>query len=90
MSAARADDDAWSNSLHAAVCVNELDDDAVCIGFYLCRIHPALDHAAERREMGLKDPLGFILRQATLEVAATVDANVAHGAQLRHIRAIHA
>ncbi len=40
--------------------------------------------------MGLKDPLGFILRQAALEVAAAVDAIVAHGAELQHIRAIHA
>jgi hypothetical protein len=89
MCTARADDDAWSNTLHATIGVSELDNNAVCIGLYLGRIHASFDHAAERRKMGLKDSLRFVLRQAALELAAAVDVIVTHGAQLRHIGAIH-
>src|SRR5262245_32747665 len=63
---------------------------AVRLRLHLGRRDPALDHAAERREMGLEDPLGFVLRQAALELAAAVKALVTHGAKLGHVRAVHA
>jgi hypothetical protein len=69
--------------------VSEFDNDAVCISFDLCCRNAALNHAAERSEMVLKDPLSFILRQAALELAAAVDVIVTHGAQLRHVGTIH-
>src|SRR5262249_38652151 len=50
----------------------------------------ALDHPAERCEMGLPDSLSLVLRQAALELAAAIDAVVAHGAQLDHARAVQA
>ena len=40
--------------------------------------------------MGLEDPLGLVLRQAALEFAAAVDAIVAHGAKLGHVRTVQA
>ena len=64
--------------------------DPVRVRLHLGRRDPALDHAAERREMGLEDPLGLVLRQAALELAAAVDAVVAHGAELGHVRAVQA
>ena len=41
-------------------------------------------------EMGLEDPLGLVLREAALELTATVDALEGHGAQLGHVRAVQA
>ena len=87
---ARADDDARTNRLHRGRLRGRARRRRRLHRFHLCRSDPALDHAAERREMGLEDPLGFVLRQAALELAAAVDAIVAHGAQLRHVRAVHA
>ena len=87
---ARPDDDARTDRLHPAVRVDELDEDPVRLRLHLGRRDPALDHAAERREMGLEDPLGLVLRQAALELAAAVDAIVAHGAKLGHVRAVQA
>jgi hypothetical protein len=62
----RTDDDAGVDRLDAAVSVHELDEDAVRIRVHLRRRDPPLDHAAERREMGLEDPLGLVLREAAL------------------------
>ena len=87
---ARPDDDARADRLRPAVRVDELDDDAVRVRLHLGRRDPALDHPAERREMGLEDPLGLVLRQAALELAAAVDAVVAHGAELGHVRTVQA
>ena len=70
----RTDDDAGVDRLDAAVRVHELDEDAVRIRVHLRRRDPPLDHAAERREMCLEDPLGLVLREAALELAAAVDA----------------
>ena len=49
---------------------------------------PSLDRAAERRETGLEDPLGLVLREAALECTAAVEALEGHGAQLGHGRAV--
>ena len=70
--------------------MNEFDNDAVRIGVDLCRGHPALNDATERCEMGLKNSLGFVLWQAALELAATANAIVTHGAELGHVWPVHA
>ena len=87
---ARPDDDARTDRLRTAVRVDELDEDPVRLRLHLGRRDSALDHPAERREMGLEDPLGLVLRQAALELVAAVDAIVAHAAKLGHVRAVEA
>ena len=87
---ARPDDDARADRLRATVRVDELDDDPVRVRLDRGRRDPAFDHAAERREMGFEDALGLVLRQAELELAAAVDALVAHGGELDHARAVQA
>ena len=84
----RADDDGGVDRLDAAVHVHELDEDVVRICLHLRRRDPPLDHAAQGHEMGLEDPLGLILREATLELTAAVDALEAHGAKFGHVRAV--
>ena len=86
----RADDEAGVDRLDAAVRVHELDGDVVRIRLHLRRRDPPLDHAAERREMGLEDPLGLVLREAALELTAAVDALEVHTAKLGHVRPVHA
>ncbi len=78
------------NRLDTAVPVRELDEDAVLIRLYLRRRDSPLNCAAERREMGLEDPLGLILGEAALELTAAVDAVEGCGTQLGHVRAAHA
>jgi hypothetical protein len=87
---AGADDEAWTNRLHAAVRPGEFDEGAVRIRLRPGRRDPALDDAAERHEMGLEDPLSLVLRQAALERAAAVEAVVARGAKLGHARPVEA
>ena len=87
---ARPDGDARADRLRPTVRVDELDDDPVRVRLDRGRRDPAFDHAAERREMGFEDALGLVLRQAELELAAAVDALVAHGGELHHARAVQA
>ena len=85
---ARADDDARMDRFRAAVRMDELDEDLICLRFQLGRGDPALDHPAERGEMGLEDLLGLVLGKTALELAAAVDAIVAHAAELGHAGAV--
>src|SRR5215470_1041179 len=57
--AARADDRAWAHRLRLAVRVDELDEDLVAVGLHLGRGDAALDHPAERGEMGLEDAVSY-------------------------------
>src|SRR5262249_48800679 len=68
----------------------ELDEDLLAVGPPPGRGDAALDHPAERGEMGLEDSLGLVLRQAALELAAAIDAVVSHRAKLDHVRAVEA
>src|SRR5215470_1426554 len=86
----RADDQAWAHRLRLAVRVDELDEDLIAVGLHLGRGDAALDHPAERGEMGLEDSLSLVLRQAALELAAAIDAVVSHRAKLDHVRAVEA
>src|SRR5215831_20390370 len=90
VSAARADDQAWAHRLRLAIRVDELDEDLIAVGLHLGRGDAALDHPAERGEMSLEDALGLVLRQAALELAASIDAVVLHRAKLDHVRAVEA
>ena len=83
----RTDDEAVDR-LDAAVPVHQLDEDAVRIRLHLGRRDPPLDRAAERRETGLEDPLGLVLREAALELTVAVNALESHGAKLGHVRAV--
>jgi hypothetical protein len=85
---ARPDDHARADRLRPAVRMEELDEELVCLRLQLGRSDPALDEPAERREMGLEDPLGLVLGEAALELVAAVDACVAHGAELGHAGAV--
>src|SRR5262245_20106691 len=87
---ARADDDAGAGRLHPAVRVGELDDGTVRDRLNPGRRDPALDRAAEGGEVGLEDPLGLVLRQAALELAAAVDAGATRGTEFGHARAVQA
>jgi len=51
---------------------------------------PALDRAAERREMGFQDSLGLVLREAAQELAAAVQAFEGRGAKLGQVSAVQA
>jgi hypothetical protein len=84
----RTDDHFGVNRLDATAPVRELDQHTVRIRHDLRRRDPTLDRAAQRCEMGLEDPLGLVLREAALELTATVDALKGHGAQLGHVRAV--
>src|SRR5829696_4443764 len=87
----RIDDDAGVDRLDAAVRVRELDEDVVVrIRLHLRRRDPPLDRAAERREMGLEDSLGLVLREAALKLTAAIDALEGHGVKLGHVRPVHA
>src|SRR5215470_3905966 len=83
------DDDARTYGLYPAVAVKELDEDLVSFPLHPGRRDPALDDPSERHEMSLENPLGLVLRQAALELARTIEAGVAHGAELDHARAVH-
>jgi hypothetical protein len=82
MLCAGVDDDTGVDRLDPAVGVHELDQDAVRVWLHPRRRDPPLENGAQRREMGLEDPLGLVLREAALELAAAVDAPEVQGANL--------
>ena len=86
--AARPDDDVGRTVSVPPSIADELDDDAGRVHLDLRRRDAALDHPAERREMLFEDALGLVLRQAALELAAAVEAVVAHRRDLGHARAV--
>src|SRR5215213_3384393 len=86
----RPDDDVGADRLDAPIRMRKLDGEIVGIRLHLRRPNPPLDNAAERREVSLEDPLGFILREAALELTATVDALEVQAAELEHIRIVQA
>ena len=69
--------------------MQKLDANAVAFRLRLGRRDSPLDHAAERGEMGLEDPLGLILRQAAQELPAAVDTLEIQGAQLGQVGTVH-
>src|SRR5215203_6396675 len=85
----RSDDNVGVDRLHTPVRMRKLDGETVGIRLYLGRRNAPLDRAPERREMGLENPLGLVLREAALELAAAVDALEVQGANLGHVRAVH-
>src|SRR5262249_1990318 len=85
-----SDDDAGTDRLRLAACVNGLDENPIPLELHLRRGDPALDAPAERLEVSLEDPLRLVLRQAAQELVATVEAFVRHRADLHHPRAIQA
>jgi hypothetical protein len=61
----RTDDDTGMDCLDSTIDVHQLDEHVVSIRLHCCRCHSPLDDAAERRELGLEDPLGLVLRGCT-------------------------
>jgi hypothetical protein len=70
--------------------VEQFDEDPVGLPLNLGRCDTALDYPTKRCEMGLEYPLRLVLRQAALEFAAAVEAIVARGAKLGHVRPVQA
>jgi hypothetical protein len=70
--------------------VHEFGSDAVSVQVQLRHRGPALDRAAERREMGFQDSLGLILREAAQELASAIHAFEGCGAKLGQVSAVQA